>query len=144
MPTFKMQPTTGDASKIVSAKLGATTALADRLGTNDVEKPVKLGGASRYVPTADGDEIEGFVAATEAWTTEGYAFGSVQTSGRKEVKVSSVYSVGGLVVAGVNAAVGTANTNGLPVVKAGAPTRFLWRVVEGSGAANSTAIIERI
>lgn len=147
MPTFKMQPTTGDASRIITSALGATGNASDRLGTNDLGKPVKLGGASRMVMCAAGNEIEGFLVATESFTVNaGYAIGSVQTSGRFEVEIvgATACNPGDYVVAGAVPAAGTKYTNGRPLVQAGAPTKFMWRVVEGGGAAGTTAIIERI
>lgn len=147
MPNFKMQPTTGDASQIVSAALGATGNAGDRLGTIDLGKPLKIGGASRYVMCAAGNEIEGFLVATENFTVnQGYAMGAVQTAGRYAVEIVGGTSCvpGDYVVAGAVPAAGTKYTNGKPLVQAGAPTKFLWRVVEGGGAAGTTAIIERV
>lgn len=147
MPIFKMLPTTGDASQIVSAALGATVNAADKFGTNDRHKVVKLGGPSRYVPAAAGDEIEAFVDSVESYTVNGgYSFGGVQTGGRKEVVVENAYTIGALVVSGTNTAQGTAFASDRPNVRVPgtAPTKFLWRVVDGTGGAGSNAVIERI
>lgn len=147
MPSFKMLPTTGDASKIITAALGATVNASDRLGTNDLGKPLKIGGGSRMVMCVAGNEIEGFLIGTENFTVNGgYSFGSVQTGGRYEVEIvgATACNVGDYVVAGAPPAAGTKYTNGKPLVQAGAPTKFLWRVVDGGGAAGTTAIIERV
>lgn len=147
MPNFKMLPTTGDASEIITAALGASGNASDRLGTSDLGKPLKLGGDSRMVMCAASNEIEGFLVATENFTVNGgYAIGSVQTEGRFEVEIvgATACNPGDYVVAGAVPAAGTKYINGKPLVQAGSPTKFMWRVVSGGGAAGATAIIERV
>lgn len=147
MPTFKMKPTTGDVEEIITAALGATGNAVDRLGTVDLGKPLKLIGTSRMGMCSAGNEIEGFLVATENFTVNGgYAIGSVQVEGRFEVEISggTACNPGDYVVSAAVPAAGTKYTNGKPLVQAGAPAKFLWRVVEGGGAAGNTAVIERV
>ena len=66
-----------------TARLGAGTAVGDRLSDADVGKIVKLVGDSRYNLVAAGDAIEGVVAAVESYTADGYSIGSVQVNDRK-------------------------------------------------------------
>jgi hypothetical protein len=144
MNTFTFEPTTGDVRFLISAKLGATPDSTGRFTDKELNKLVKVGGAGRYVLAADGDEIEGAVAAVEAFTAEGYGFGTVQSAGRMKVRLTTAVAVGGLVVASAPVAVGTALTGDVPNVKAGAPVHFKWRLVDGSGSSGSLGIIERI
>ena len=61
-----------------TARLGAGTSAGDRLTDAEIGKIVKLVGDSRYNLVAVGDAIEGFIAAVETYTADGYALGSVQ------------------------------------------------------------------
>lgn len=152
MPNFAMGVTTEIINRGKSAALGSATGQA--WGTNtDTYKPVKLVGDSRYGLCADGDNVEGFVAAVEGFTVNGgYAFGTVAILAPGDtfkVQVSTAYAIGDLLVAGANAAVGVANTvAGLPLMKkpGSAPTGtpFLYRVVSGSGTANTAAVVQRV
>lgn len=152
MPNFAMGVTTELINRGKSAALGAVT--GEAWSTNkDTYKPVKLVGDSRYGLCADGDNVEGFVVAVDGSTVNGgYAFGTVAVlvpGDTFKVQVSTAYAVGDLLVAGVNKAAGTANAvAGLPLMKkpAAAPagTSFLYRVVSGSGTANTAAVVQRV
>lgn len=117
---------------------------------NDIGKPVKLVAADTYGLCSDGDEIEGFINGLETATADGKKFGSVCTGLRKRVELDGAAAVGTYVVSAANAAAGTKNTNGLPIVKDadvgtnGQPV-FGWRVISGTGLdGDTTAIIERV
>lgn len=131
---------------VVSSKLGPDA--ATKYTMTEVGKAMKMAGSGNYVLCADGDEVEGFMDSLEPMTQDGFSFGGVAnpSSGQRvECKVggATVLVFGDLIVAGVQAAVGT---NSLPVVKKGTPTKFLWRVISlfGAGAIGSTVVIERI
>jgi hypothetical protein len=134
-------------ARVESAALGASTSA--KMVTADEGKAVTLASSNNYVLAGVGDEIEGFVSSVEPYTVNGgFSFGGVKRDGRMicEVDASQVstVAVGGLVVAGTQAALGTA---GLPTVKGGTPTIFLWRVLRiltGPGAAGDTVLIERV
>ena len=149
-----MGTTTLNRSVLVDTQImGIVT---DALGTNagdyssdtDLGKGVVL-GASAYVAAAKDDEIEGIVSSIESGTRNGgFNWGGVQTKGRAEVVVGASQvgniAVGDYVVNDTPIALGTAG--GIRVY-AGAPTKFLWRViriVSGTGAAGDTVIIERV
>lgn len=140
-----------------SAVLGASnsTPLKDK----DIGKALKLAGDSRYVVASADDEIEGVLLSVEPHTVNGgYGFGSVQKKERFvaiNANASAALAVGAYVVAGTQAAVGTelptistgtqTGVRATPV-KAGSPTKFLWRVVSllgGNGAVGTTLLIER-
>lgn len=129
--------------RIVSAALGASNSAT--FNRNDIGKAVKLGSAQNYVLAADGDEIEGFVSSVEVMTVNGgFSFGAVQRGGDMYAKVGSgSVAVGGYVVSYTQAALGTA---GAPAVKAGSPTKFLWRcvrIVSGTGTVGDTILLRR-
>ena len=140
-----------------TARLGAGTAEGDRLSDADIGKIVKLVGDSRYNLVAVGDAIEGFIAAVETYTADGYSIGSVQVRDRKEVTFdglqgtpgTGVIAVGDYVVAGTPVAKGTALTAPVKVCKATsqAAAPFMWRVVSlgtaGTGAVGTVGVIER-
>ena len=142
---------------VTSAALGVNAAGA--LTDKDIGKAVKLIGDSRYGVCADGDDIEGVLAAVAPHTVNsGYGFGSVQTKERI-IAVNSgagAIAVGAFVVAAAQPAVGTeialvttgAQTGTRPMpVKAGAGVSFKWRVVAllgGAGAVGAPLLIERV
>ena len=67
---------------LVSAKLGTgTVAAGGNLTDADIGKPVKLAAANTYALCADGDGIDGFLVSVDAFTQDGYAFGTVQIGG---------------------------------------------------------------
>ena len=93
---------------------------------------------------ADGDDIVGFVETIEAYTSNGHSLGTVKKTGRVKVTNAGAgaLSVGDLVVAAAQPALGTAGT----AVKAGAPVTYKWAVVwlETDGSVSSDVIIERV
>jgi len=154
-----MGSTTLNRSLLVdTAFMGVVT---DALGTSsgdfssdfDIGKGVKMGAAS-YVVVAKANEIEGIVTSVEPGTRNGgFNWGGVQTKGRAEATVGASQTgniaVGALVVNDTPVANGTAGK--ITVFGAGtgyvAPTKFLWRVIRvisGTGATNSTVLIERL
>lgn len=142
MTAFTIQPTVVDAYSNETCQLGTGAA---QFSSKDVGKVVKLGAADTYVATIVGDEIEGMITSVEAFTVnQGKSFGTVQRSGRMAVTFEgTTVPFGGLVVMGTPVALGTELT--VPVaVKTGAPTKFLWRMVSGTGVAATQGVIERI
>lgn len=128
-----------------SAALGPNP--STKYGQAEVNKIVKLAANDNYVLVSDGDDIEGVIRAIDASTVNnGYSFGSVQRKfdgGLRAVVSGSTLTVGATVVAGPQAAIGTAQK--LPVVKAGAGSVFKFRVKSlqgGSGAAGTQVLIE--
>lgn len=134
-------------ANILSAALGADA--NNPLVQNDVGKAVKIAANNNYVLCVAGDEIEGFVNSVEPFTVNGgYGFGGVQTNARMEATVGASQlgslSVGDLVVADNQAAVGTA---GGAQVQSGTPANFKWRVIRiitGTGATGDTVLLERV
>lgn len=138
---------------VTPAALGATTGGA---WTNaDLGKPVKMGTANNYVLCADGDPIEGVLVAIEPFTVnDGFPFGTVQKNKRFQAVLDTGetgVTVGAIVVAGANAAVGTANTVANKPVVAVEPTPgdagdFKWRVIRliDGGEAGDLVLIEKI
>ena len=159
MTTFTYGENVTDAIKdTVSCALGA--AASSGIGQNDVGKAYKLGTANNYVPCADGDPIEAFLAAVEPFTVNNlFSFGSVQRRGRKIVQNGAgqaQLAVGDFVVAFTQVAIGTA---GLPQVKKATATAatddagltnaglYAWRViriVSGTGVAGDQVLVERV
>lgn len=98
--------------------------------------------------------MEGFVVAIEPNTVNaGVSFGSVQRNRRTIAVLDTGETgvvVGAIVTAGAQAALGTANTGGHPVVAveatAGDAGSFVWRVIRllTDGEAGSTVLIERV
>ena len=137
----------------------APTLLTGALGTGignvwkdvDVGKAVRLSGTddSTFVVASEDDEIFGFVKAIAVGTVnDGFALGSVQYEGWMNAVVganqgSSPMAVGDLVVADVQANMGTAS---LPKVKTSAASPRGWivmRIVSGSGSAGSEVLLFR-
>lgn len=154
MANFKLAPTLNVSDYLYTAALGLPGA---RLTSLDKNKLVKLIATDTYGLTAAGDEIEAAVNNVEdtavngtivnGTVKSGSGLGTIQTGHRLDVWLETAVAIGGYVVAGDPVALGTAlgaATGELPAVKAGAPTKFLWRVVSGTGAANSRAVIEKI
>jgi len=145
MTKFTFADLVGQAEK-ESTALGASAGA--KFTDADMNKAVKLGTAHNYVPVAAGDELEAVAVSLEAFTVNaGFSFGSIVRGGymRATVDSNAVVTQGALVVAGTQAALGTAQAR--PVIRAGTPTKFLWRVVDlltGAGAINTEVIIERI
>lgn len=157
----------------VTARLGAGTGAANNVDDKERGKPVKLVGDSRYDLCAVGDPIEGFIAAVETATLDGYTIGSVVTKGRKEATADGLQAtpgtgtiaVGDFVVCGTPVAKGTALSAPPKVCKAtmqpgvteaavvGDVNDMLkvamhpWRVVailSGTGAVGDKLLIERV
>lgn len=116
----------------------------------DIGKPVKLAANQNYVVCTSGDEIEGFVSSINpAPVNSGFSFGSVVRNKRKTVQVDAAElgtaAIGGYVLAGTSAALGTADT--YPQVTLGSPTVFRWRIiriVSGTGVAGDLLLVERV
>ena len=160
MPKFIMTPLV-EYSTVYTARLGAGTGAVNNLTDAEVNKFVKLAGDSRYDLCAVGNEIEGFIAALETATQDGYTIGSVQVDGRAEVTFDGLQgtpgtgaiAVGDYVVCGTPAAKGTSLVwpAGPKVCKATAASTgltHLWRVVSlgsaGTGAVGTAGLIERV
>lgn len=159
MTTFTYGENVTDAIKdTVSAALGA--AASSGIGNNDIGKAYKMGALQNFQPCADGDPIEGFLAAVEPFTVnDGFVFGSVQRRGRKVVQngaAQAQLAVGDYVVAFTQTAIGTA---GLAQVKKATATAaaddgtltqaglFAWRVIRivtGTGLAGEQVLVERV
>lgn len=149
MSTFVFNPKVNDPfANITEAALGA--AADEGWGDEEVGKCVKLGTSNNYELAADGNEIEGVLVAIEPNTVnQGWSFGSVQRDRRFNAVLDAGetgVTVGALVVAGAQAAVGTGNASGYPVVAVGAPTTHKWRVIRllTDGEAGSTVVIEKV
>lgn len=153
MSTFVFNPKVNDPfANITEAALGS--AADEGWGDAEVGKCVKLGASNNYELCADGDPIEGILVAIEPNTVnQGWSFGSVQRDRRMNAVLDTGETgvvVGDVVVAGAQAAVGTANTGGHPVVaKEPVPGtsagNFKWRVIRllTDGNAGSTVVIEK-
>lgn len=159
MTTFTYGENVTDAIKdTVSAALGA--AATSGIGNGDIGKAYKMGTLQNFVPCADGDPIEGFLAAVEPFTVnDGFSFGSVQRRGRKVVQngaAQAQLAVGDYVVAFTQTTIGTA---GLAQVKKATATAatddgalnqaglFAWRVIRivtGTGLAGEQVLVERV
>ena len=138
---------------VVSTKLGATT--AEKYSDTDIGKAMKMGVAGgNHSACADGDEIEGILDSIGAGgTTDGFVFGGV-ARGMDGVRflatAAGAIGLKGLVVAGAQAAVGTANDGNRAVVKAGTPATFKWRVIANvtnpgnNAVANDVVVIEKL
>ena len=144
---LKIRPTVSSELLLDSVALG--TAGQAWTAAAEAGKVVKLAAADNYVPVSDADDIEGIVRTVEPGTVNsGFCYGSIQTGGRALAVVGAgTVAVGAFVVAGTQAALGTANTDNKPVVKAGAGVAFKWRcvsIVTGTGAVGDTIVIERV
>ena len=133
---------------VITAALGVDA--SNKMSDFEINKPVKLAAADNYVLCSVGDEIEGFVVTTEAYTVnDGFSIGSVQRNKRVQAKIVTLgVVVGDLVVAGAPSALGTADP--LMLVKKAAGTEdklYNWRVISivtGTGAIGDTVLIEKI
>jgi hypothetical protein len=162
MTTFVFGENVTEAMKdTVSCALGA--AAGSGIGQKELDKAYKMGVLNNYVPCADGDPIEAFVAAVEPFTVnQNFSFGAVQRRGRKTVQNGAgqaTLAVGDYVVAFTQVAIGTA---GLAQVKKAATTadvtdatpdtvaiqsNYVWRVIRiltGTGVAGDQVLIERV
>ena len=113
MAKFKFQVLT-DVSNYITAKV------ADAVTDNDVGKSVKLATntTDTYTICAAGDQIDGFIVGIEPATADGLKLCTINIGGRKRVQISGAANVGDLVEAAAQAAAGTAEANGLPIVAA--------------------------
>lgn len=146
---FKPLAQSPERLNVISAKLGpdANTKYTDK----DKKKAVKMGTVSNYVLCADGDELDGFIDNIDGGgTAGGFSFGGVARGNvgfRVEAQVAAgavAVTLGALVVAGTQLPVGT---EGLPQIKAGAPTLHKYRVINlytGAGAAGTTVLLEKV
>ena len=145
---FNLLTHSADEKRVISTALGATADGAFR-HAEDFGKAVKMGSAHNHVLCVGGDEIEGFIDSVRGDTVnDGYSFGGVSRGGRHSAEVganqgATPVAMLDLVVADTQAAAGTA---GKAQVKTGAPTTFLWRVIQviGDGLTGSTVILERV
>ena len=117
---------------VISSKLG--TSAKEKYTDADVLKPMKLGTEPGcFVVAADGDEIEGFLDNIDAGgTTDGHVFGGVACGNRGvriEAEVVGTATVGDLVVAAAQEAIGTKAASGRGKVKAGTPVTHKWRIL---------------
>ena len=117
---------------VISSKLG--TGDKEKYTDADVLKPMKLGAEPGcFVVAADGDEIEGFLDNIDAGgTTDGHVFGGVACGNRGvriEAEMVGTATVGGLVVAAAQEAIGTKAASGRGKVKAGTPATHKWRIL---------------
>lgn len=133
---------------VISAAIGVDA--GNKLSDADIGKPLKMASASNYVLAAAGDEIEGFLVSTEAYTVnDGFAVGSVVRNMRKQAQVKTTGVVfGDLVVAAGSAAVGTKDAYAQVAKAAGTEDKlYVWRViliVTGTGAVGDIVLIEKI
>ena len=143
---------------LVSAKLGTgTVAAGGNLTDADIGKPVKLAAANTYALCADGDGIDGFLVSVDAFTQDGYAFGTVQIGGRKWVRCDGAI-FGYMVEAAAPAAAKTAETlgygkvsvSGVYAVAVDTVAELLpymhrshWKVISGSGADTTLVLVEK-
>ena len=102
----------------VTARLGSAATAEGRLVDEDLYKLVKLGGDSRYALCTAGDAIEGQMVALDPATQDGYAIGSVKTTGRinaicdgSQAAGTGTIAVGDFAVCGTVTAAGTALSN---------------------------------
>jgi hypothetical protein len=139
-------------SDVITTCLGTVGSL---LTEKDIRKPVKSAATntSSMLLCASGDEIEGFVHSINIGTAnDGFSHGGVQRNGRMTVKLGGTVAMNGLVVSGANTAYNTASVSSyigvpLPVVIAGTPTTYKWKVIRfitGTGVVGDYALIERI
>jgi len=148
MTAFVFGELVQESPDIVSSALGVDA--ANPLTANDIDKGVKLAANNNYVLCADGDEIEGVVAAINPDTVnDGFSFGSVRKNGRITATVTTAalgpLVPGALVTAGVQTAAGVAG--GITVDDDTAPANHKWRVISllgGDGSADSAVLIEKI
>jgi len=155
---FTFDPTLNITDYLYTAALGLP---GTRFVFADKGKLVKLIASDTYGLASAGDEIEAAVHHVEdtiangtvvnGTVNSGSALGTIQIGSRLEVWLEDAVPVGNFVVCGTPVPLGTkltlgsiAGVNGLPSVKAGSPTKFKWRVISGTGAAGSRAIIELI
>lgn len=148
-------------TKFMMTELILTPAQTARMQTGvtdkDVGKAVKLTAESQYTLCAMGDQIEGFIAAVETATMDGFVIGSVAgTPGtRKEVVFegtqaagTGTIAIGTRVVCGTPAAAGTAGPLRVRSATTQTGMDYVWRVVSlgsaGTGAVGTTGIIERV
>lgn len=136
---------------VISTKLGA--AKTEVYTDNDRGKPMVMGKKGNMVIAAVDAEIEGFLDNVDAGpTADGHIFGGVARCGqgtRYEVELVGAADVLDFVVAAANEAVGVKATSGKGKVKAGTPTKHLWRIIAftndaEAGVGGEIAIIERI
>jgi len=141
MTDFAFTPLVNDPYKdAISTALGdGATAYTD----TDQGKLVKLATAedSAYELCSSGDEIEGMIIAIEPSTVNsGKSFGTVQRN-KRIIAAGAGLAVGAFVVAGAQEALGTEVAT-YPVVIAGVPVDFKWRVIRVIDAA--TVLIELV
>jgi len=144
---FKFSGLVQESPDIVSAAIGVSA--GTKLTANDLGKALVLAGNDNYVIAANGADIGGTLAAVNPDTVnDGFAFGSVDKSGRRvatvDVAEADALVVGETVVAGTQTAIDTAG--GL-VCTAGAGAVHKWQVISiltGTGDAGDTVLIERV
>ena len=140
--------------RVMTVNLGTT---ASKYGAAEIGKAVKLTSTDTYELCAEGDKIEGIITSSEyaatGATIGGKSIGGIISTGYFEVVSDEVLTVGALVVAAAQPAVGTpvqSVGNGdvpcTPVKKAaaGAVAPFLARIESlgdaGTGAAGTVLV----
>ena len=151
---FQMNVTLEQSANRLTARVADGATAADQLTDADKYKLVKMKGDSRYGLCAAGDEIEGFLLSLESpHTYDGFHLGTVQTDKRFRAVSEGTLNMLGEVVAGTVVARGTKLGFNGPAVKAGTPTKHVWRVVAAIGQeiaagaaipAGSEVIVERV
>lgn len=157
MAKFRITPTI-HSEKVLTVRLGGN-ASNTRANDNDVGKPVKLVGESRYDLCATGNVIEGVITSVETGVYDSFHLGGIVSKGYVNAVANGLegtpgvgaIAVGDYVVATAPAAVQTATAEPLKVLKAtdqaaakSAPYKA--RVVSladaGSGAVGTQIVIE--
>lgn len=140
MATYKRGQKIGSAWNYREAALGS----AGNKGTftdKDFGKPLKLVADSTYDVCGDGDEIEEILEAMAAQQTTvngGYQIGSIRNDGTALAIVGSgTVTVGTIVVASAQAAIGTSNS------PAGKPTTAFVKVKSAGDAAAQKAVVHK-
>lgn len=137
---------------VITTKLGADK--TEKFTDADLGKPMVMGKKGNMVIAADGAEIEGFLDNIDAGgTSDGHVVGGVarhMSGSRVEAVVVGAADVLDYVVAATNTAAGVDSaTPRVGAVKAGTPTKHLWRIIAFVTDAESTtggdvAILERV
>jgi len=158
MAKFKMQEIVSD-TRSRTARFGAGTGAGNNWTDAETGKFVKLAGESRYDLAAAGDEIQGWVAALQFATFDGYTLGTVNSGTYKRATADGLQAsagtgtlaVGDYVLVGTAVAKGTVLAGEPKVVKATDQTiaknsPFAHRVVDlgtaGTGAVGTVILIE--
>lgn len=137
---------------IITAALGVNAAGA--FSDKEVGKCVKMAANENYVLCGAGDAVEGIVTSVDpGLVNNGFTHGGVQRwlPGMRLTVINNAATAlvfGDFVKATAQAAIGTANASGLPLVQKGdGLEKFAWRVVSlkgDNGAQNKQVVIEAV